>query len=321
MGIDQPRQQAVGQSRSLTGLDRREIDIPKPLESTKPRMDPVLRRRISKVLSGLEAIIIYLMLVGAAILFLMPFYWMISTAIKPQSLVYKFPPDWFSGDLTLENFRVGWNALPFARFFLNTTWITFLTVLGVLLSSSLVGFGFARYRARGSNVLFVVLLATMMIPPATTLIPRFVMFSKIGWVNSYLPLVVPTFFGSAFFVFLFRQFFQSIPREYFDAAEMDGASPLALYWRIAVPMSKPAFVAAGLFATLMAWNDFLDPLIYLSSLDKFTIQLGLASFRGQNYTDLHLMMPMALLAMAPVLLLVAVGQRWIAHGLAHEVEK
>jgi ABC-type glycerol-3-phosphate transport system permease component len=273
------------------------------------------------LLRALKALAIYLTLLALAALFLLPFYWMLSTAFTSQALVYKFPPDWFAGDLTLENFRVGWNSLPFARIYLNTVFVTAVTVFGTVFSSSLVGFGFARYRARGATVLFVIVLATMMVPPTTTLIPRFILFSKLGWIDSYLPLLVPTFFGNAFFVFLFRQFFRSIPQDYLDAAEVEGASPWALYWQVAVPLSKPVFVAAGLFAALTAWNDFLDPLIFLNTVDKFTLQLALASFRSENFTALHLMMPMALLAMLPALVLVAIGQRWISRSLSYEVEK
>jgi multiple sugar transport system permease protein len=269
----------------------------------------------------IERIAVYGLLIGIAALFLLPFYWMVATALKPRQLVYRFPPDWFAGDLTFRNFQEGWTALPFERFFLNTLFVTVLIVAGSVLSSSLVGFGLARYRSRLADVLFVLVLLTMMVPPAATLIPRFVVFSRLGWTNSYLPIVLPYWFGVPFFIFLFRQFFRSIPQEYFDAAELDGASPFDLYFRVALPLARPAFVAAALFSTLIAWNDFLDPLVYLSTLDKFTIQLGLSSFRGQYVADLHLMMPMALLAMLPVLMLVAFGQRWIARGLAPDLEK
>lgn len=270
---------------------------------------------------GVGAVLVYALLGLLAAIFLLPLVWMIATAVKPQQLVYRFPPDWFAGDLTLENFRTGWNALPFGRFFVNSAIITMLTVLGTLLSSSLAGFGFARYRGRGSGVLFGVLLATMMIPPATTLIPRFVLFSKIGWTNSWLPLIVPAYFAAPFFVFLFRQFFRTIPNELFDAAELDGCSPFGLYWRIALPLAKPAIAAATVFTALTSWNDFTDPLIYLSSMDKFTIQLGLSTFKGQYVQQLHLMMPMALLALLPVMLVVIVGQRWIVNGFSHQSDE
>ncbi len=268
-----------------------------------------------------ERLVIYAALLAMSVLFLLPFYWMVATALKPRQLVYRFPPDWLAGDLTLQNFSQGWNALPFDRFFINTTFVTSLIVVGTVVSSSLVGFGLARYRSRLGGVLFATVLLTMMVPPTATLIPRFVIFSELGWTNSYLPIVLPYWFGVPFFIFLFRQFFRAIPQEYFDAAELDGASPWDLYLRVAMPLSRPALVTSALFATLIGWNDFLDPLVYLSTLDKFTIQLGLASFRGQYVADLHLMMPMALLAMLPVLILVAIGQRWIARGLAPDLEK
>jgi ABC-type glycerol-3-phosphate transport system permease component len=269
----------------------------------------------------LERVLVYGALSAVAFLFLLPLISMLDTAFKPRALVYTFPPRWFSSDLTFENFRVAWNAMPFGRFLLNTLFVTVVSVFGTLFSSSLVGFGFARYRGRGSTVLFTVMLATLMIPATTTLIPRFVLFARIGWINSYLPLLVPTFFGAPFFIFLFRQFFRAIPRDFFDAAEIDGCSPFALYWRIALPMARPALITAALFATIAAWNDFLDPLVFLSTMDKYTLQLGLATFNGEYYAQLHLMMPMALVGILPVLVLVLIGQRWILSGLMRQVEK
>lgn len=295
--------------------DTRAIDIP----SSSRRTVAVRVRRVSARVAW--RIAIYALLTALAILFLLPLFWMLTTAVKPQQLVYRFPPEWFSTDWTLANFRTGWNALPFARFFANSAVITLLTVVGTVLSSSLAGFGFARYRGRGAGLLFVVLLATMMVPASTTLIPRFVMFAKIGWTDSFLPLVLPPFFAGPFYVFLFRQFFRTIPREYFDAAEIDGASPFGLYWRIALPMAKPAIAASAMFSALAAWNDFIDPLVFLTSTDKQTYQIGLSTFQGQYYNQLHLMMPMALLGVVPILVLVVLGQRWIANGISGEIEK
>jgi multiple sugar transport system permease protein len=268
-----------------------------------------------------EVAVVYALLCALAFLFLLPLFWMLTTALKPQALVTRFPPEWLTTDWTLVNFRTGWDALPFGRFLLNSTLITLLSVAGTVISSSLAGFGFARYRARVAGVLFVVLLLTMMAPPSTTLIPRYVMFTKLGWIDSWLPLIVPTFFANPFHVFLFRQFFRSIPREYFDAAAIDGCSPLGLYWRIALPMATPAVAASILFAALTAWNDFLDPLVFISSTDKFTLQLGLSSFQGQFFNQVHLMMPMALIGVVPALILVIVGQRWIARGLLQHTER
>ena len=279
------------------------------------------RGAVATTLRASEVVVTYGLLLALGFLFLLPFFWMATTAFKPQALVTRFPPEWLTTDWTLANFRVGWNALPFGRFLVNSAIITVLTVVGTVLSSSLAGFGFARYRARGAGVLFIVLLLTMMAPPSTTLIPRYVMFTKIGWVDSWLPLIVPAMFGNPFHVFLFRQFFRSIPREYFDAAAVDGCTPLGLYWRIALPMATPAVAASALFAALTAWNDFLDPLVFVSSLDKFTLQLGLSSFQGQYFNQVHLMMPMALVGVVPALILVIIGQRWIARGLLQHTER
>lgn len=286
------------------------------------RAVPLVSPRFRRLAGALaERIVVYAILCAIAFLFLLPLLWMLDTAFKPRALVYSFPPRFFAGDLTFDNFRAGWNAMPFDRFLVNTVLVSLVSVAGTVLSSSLVGFGFARYRGRGAGVLFTLMLATMMIPPTATLIPRFVLFAKVGWINSYLPLVVPTFFGAPFFIFLFRQFFRAIPHEYFDAAEIDGCSPLGLYWRIALPMARPALVTASLFALITAWNDFLDPLVFLSTEDRFTLQLGLAMFEGEYYSQLHLMMPMALVGVAPVIALVLVGQRWILSGLLRQVEK
>lgn len=277
------------------------------------------RRKLAGAI--LERVLVYAVLGAIAFLFLLPLLSMVDTAFKPRALVYAFPPKFLSGAPTLENFRVGWHALPFGRFLFNTVFVTVVSVFGTLLSSSLVGFGFARYRARGANILFVLMLATLMIPATATIIPRFVMFARIGWINSYLPLLLPSFLGAPFFIFMFRQFFRAIPRDYFDAAEVDGCSPFGLYWRIAVPMARPALVTAAIFATIGAWNDFLDPLVFLSTMDKYTLQLGLATFNGEYYSQLHLMMPMALLGVLPVLVVVLIGQRWIVSGIIRQVEK
>lgn len=304
----------------------KQTHAPQPQGTTGAATGAGIRRFSSprarrSMLHVVERLLVYGVLTFFAFLFLLPLISMLDTAFKPRALVYSFPPTWFSGDVTLDNFRVGWNALPFDRFLLNTLFVTSVSVCGTVLSSSLVGFGFARYHARGAGLLFMVMLATLMIPPTTTLIPRFVLFAKLGWINSYLPLLVPTFFGMPFFIFLFRQFFRSIPRDYFDAAEIDGCSPFGLYWRIALPMARPALVTSALFATIGAWNDFLDPLIFLSTMDKFTLQVGLATFNGAYYSQLHLLMPMALVGIVPVLVVVVVGQRWILSGLMRQVEK
>jgi ABC-type glycerol-3-phosphate transport system permease component len=247
--------------------------------------------------------------------FLMPLLWMVSTAFKPTEMVYANPPQWIPDRVTLENFQKAWGLLDFGRFVRNSALVAGLSVVGTLASSSLVGYAFATLPARGKRLLFNLLLATVMVPASVTLLPTFVLFSKLGWVNTYLPLVLPHFFANAFYVFLFRQFFQGLPPELFESAELDGCNPLMSYWKIALPLSRPALVTVAVFAFVGAWNDFMGPLIYLSTNDKFTLSLGLSFFQGLHYNQLHYMMPMALVALLPVLVLFFVAQRYLMQGI------
>jgi multiple sugar transport system permease protein len=257
----------------------------------------------------------YLVLSALAVPFLLPFLWMVSTAFKPASSIYASPPQWIPDPVTLENFQQAWKMLDFPRFIVNSLLVTSLTVSGTLLSSSLVGFAFATLPARGKRLLFTLLLATIMVPASVTLIPTFVLFSKLGWVNTYLPLVVPHFFANAFYVFLFRQFFLSLPPDLFESAELDGCNPLMAYWHIALPLSLPAQAVVAVFAFVGAWNDFLGPLIYLSTNEKFTLSLGLSLFQGIYYTQLQYLMPMALVALLPVLVIFLIAQRSFVQGI------
>jgi ABC-type glycerol-3-phosphate transport system permease component len=240
---------------------------------------------------------------------------MASTAFKAPGMVYSSPPEWLPRPVTLHNFRDAWKLLDFPRFIGNSLWIAGLTTLGTVLSSSVVGFAFATLPGRGKRFLFNLMLATIMIPTAVTLVPLFVLFSRLGWVDTYLPLIVPAFCANAFYVFLFRQFFRSLPSELFESAELDGCNPLMAYWRIALPLSRPALASVSVFAFVSAWNDFLGPLVYLSTNDKFTLSLGLALFQGTHYTQLHYLMPMSLVALLPVLFLFVIAQRYFVQGI------
>lgn len=257
----------------------------------------------------------YVILFLLAIPFLLPFLWMVSTAFKPAGMVYASPPQWIPRPATLDNFRQAWALLDFPRFIWNSLWVTAFTVLGTLLSSSLVGYAFAILPARGRGLLFKLLLTTVMIPASVTLVPLFVLFSRLGWVNTYLPLIVPHFFANAFYVFLFRQFFRSLPIELFESADLDGCNPFVAYWRIALPLSRPALATVAVFSFVGAWNDFLGPLVYLSTNEKFTLSLGLSQFQGIYYTQLHYLMPMSLVALLPVLVLFFFAQRYFAQGI------
>jgi multiple sugar transport system permease protein len=259
----------------------------------------------------------YILLIAFSIVFIIPLLWMISTSFKDPSLIYKNPPVWIPPSITLENFKTGLTMMlpSFQKLFSNTAIITVLTILGTLFSSSLVGFAFVAFPARGKKILFSVLLSTLMIPTQVTLIPQFILFSKLGWRDTWLPLIIPAFFASPFYVFMFRQFFSCIPRDLFDSAELDGCSPLGLYFRLILPVSKPVFATAGVFAFIGTWNDLMNPLIYLSSMDKFTLTLGLANFQAVNFTYLQYLMPMALLGLLPTLVVFFLVQKYFVQGI------
>lgn len=208
-------------------------------------------------------------------------------------------------------------AMPFPRFFLNTVLIVVLTVIGATLSAALCGYGFARLRFRGREPLFILLLATMMIPGQVTMIPVYILFKELHWINTYLPLIVPAWFGGgAFSIFLLRQFFQGIPYEMEEAARMDGCSPLQTWWRIILPLSFPALATIGIFTFMGAWNDFMGPLIYINDTSKYTLALGLNLFKGQYGTDTpQLMMAATLVVLMPVLVLFFFAQKQFIQGI------
>ncbi len=263
---------------------------------------------------GLGTGVSWALLAALAVPFLLPFLWMLSTAFKPPALVYASPPTWVPRPPTLRNLREAWALLDLATCAHNSARVSALTVVGTLASSSLVGYAFAVLPARGRNWLFAALLATLMVPAPVTLIPVFIFFSKLGWANTHLPLVVPHFFAHPFFVFLFRQFFRGLPPQLYESAELDGCNPLQTYWNVALPLARPALGTAAVFAFAGAWNDLLGPLIYLSTNDRYTLSLGLALFQGLHYTQLHYLMPMCLVALAPVVVVFLAAQRYLAPG-------
>lgn len=257
----------------------------------------------------------YLFVSVLALPFILPLVWMVATAFKTPAQIYSQPLAWWPTPWTGANFRLGWQLLDFPVFLRNSLWVTSWTLLGTLFSSSVVGFAFATLPGRGKRLLFGLLLSTLMLPSVVTLIPLFVLFSHLGWVNTYLPLVVPPFFANAFYVFLFRQFFAGLSPALFESAEIDGCHPLATYWWIALPLARPAIATVAVFTFIAAWNDFMGPLIYLSTTEKFTLSLGLMLFQGLFYTQLEYLMPMALLALLPVILLFFIAQRSFIAGI------
>ena len=253
----------------------------------------------------------YLLLAVLALPFALPLLWMLSTAFKPTRLIYTSPPQWIPNPISIDNFTGALRLIDFPRYLANTTVITLLAMIGTVFSSSLVGYAFAILPARGKNILFALLLATIMVPSTATLIPMFIGFSQLGWIDTYLPLILPHFFANAFYVFLFRQFYRTISGELFESAELDGCNPFSAYWRIALPLSRPAVTAVGVFAFIATWNDFLGPLVYINTQSKFTVSLGLALFQGTYYSQLHYLMPLSLIAVLPILLIFIGAQRFL----------
>jgi multiple sugar transport system permease protein len=263
----------------------------------------------------LHRIVVYLLLFGLGIIFVLPFLWMVSTALKPQDEVFTYPPTFIPSSFEWENFRNGWNILDFNTFLKNSLIVTTANVAGNVVSCTLVAYGFARLRARGKNVLFVLLLATLMIPREVTIVPRFIFFSELGLVNTFWPLILPAWFGFPFFIFLLRQFFMTIPRDLDDAARIDGASHFRILIDIIIPLSKPALATVAIFAFIGNWTNVLDPLIYLRSTDKYTLALGLNLFRGPAFTQFNWLMAVSVLSLLPVLFVFVVAQRTFVRGV------
>lgn len=210
-------------------------------------------------LHGLRLAVRYLLLGIAALLFLLPLYWMIISSLKPEYEVFAQPPVWWPSPARWQNYREALTELPFDRYALNTLIIAVGAVIGHVFSCTLVAYGFARLRAPGKRVLFIILLATLMLPYPVVMIPQYIIFSELDWVNSFKPLIVPTFFGNAFFIFLLRQFFMQIPIDLEDAARMDGANLLQIIWYVMIPIARPAIATVAIFTFQFAWNDFLAP--------------------------------------------------------------
>lgn len=257
-----------------------------------------------------------LLIVAAALM--LPLYWMVSTAVKSPAQMFEIPPAWIPNPVDFSSFPKVFQEVPFGRFLVNTIIIVALNIVGHLVSVTLIAYGFARLRFPGRSVLFLIMLSTLMIPYHVTLVPRFILFSKLGWINTYLPLTVPAFTGSAFLIFLVRQYMMSIPFDLDEAAYIDGASRFGVFWRIILPLSRPALMLVIVFTFVGTWNDFLQPLIYLNDPNMFTVSLGLSLFQGARETNWNLLMAGSLLATIPPLILFFIAQRQLIGGISIE---
>lgn len=251
-----------------------------------------------------------------AVIFLLPFFGMVSTSLKTPGEVLRFPPTWWPEHPQWQNYPLALSRLDFWHLLRNTLIIVYSNLVGQVLSASLVAFGFARLRFPGRDLLFFLMLSTMMLPSVVTLIPLYVFYKNLGWINTFLPLTLPAYFGGgAFFIFLLRQFFMTIPKELEDAARIDGCSSFEVYWRIFLPLSRPALTTVAIFSFMSHWNDFVGPLIYLRTPDKFTLALGLQTFQGLYSTDYHYLMAASIVVVSPVILIFFLAQRYFVRGI------
>jgi ABC-type glycerol-3-phosphate transport system permease component len=258
----------------------------------------------------------YVVLTGFGVIFSLPFFWMLSSSLKVESDIWVYPPAWIPNPALWTNYPEALELMNFPRLLGNTLFLVVVGTFGILLSSTWIVYGFTRFRFRGRDGMFMLLLATMMLPSQVTMVPLFIMYKDLGWLNTYLPLLVPAFFGGAFYIFLLRQFFLTIPTELDDAAKIDGCGYIGIWWRIMIPLAKPALATVTVFSVIAGWNDFLWPLIILNDGDKYNLALGLATFKGLYTTQWNYLMAASVVVLLPCLLLYFFAQRFIVEGIA-----
>lgn len=276
---------------------------------------PTKARREGAALKKIWRAAAYFTLIVGSIISLIPFLWMLTSSFKDASKIFVDPPQWWPDPWLWSNYAKAFAKMPFALYTWNTVKITAVCLVGQLLSCSLVAFGFARMRFLGRDVLFILLLSTMMLPAQVTMIPVFKIWTTLGAYDTFIPLTVPAFFASAFFVFLLRQYFMTIPHEMDEAARIDGASTWQVYWKVLLPQARPVLATVAIFSFMAHWNDFLGPLIYLSTPARRTLALGLYAFQGQYSTDWNYLMAASTVTMLPLLVLFFVGQRYFIQGV------
>lgn len=265
----------------------------------------------------LNMVFVYLFLITGAMVCLFPFYWMLRSSFMDIGQIFVMPPIMIPDPVVTTNYRDALDVMPYLKYLGNTLIIVVSNVAGAILSASLCAFSFSRLRWKGRDRVFMVILTSLMMPGIVTMIPTFVMWSKIGLTNSLIPLTVPIWFGGGVYnVFLFRQFFMGIPKELDEASYVDGASFFKVYWSIILPLSKSVIVVVGIFSFLSSWNDFMGPLIYLNDESKFTLSLGLQMFQGSYGAQWQLLMAASILVLLPAMIIFFIGQKHIMEGIA-----
>jgi multiple sugar transport system permease protein len=289
--------------------------LERPISDLSPVAVPVVRAPRSRNDRLWRWFTVALLLIMATVM-LAPFLWLVSSSLKTQVQIFQYPPNLIPNPIRLENYIDALTYKPFGLYLRNTLVIVTLNVIAVVFTSSFCAYGFARMRFWGRDFWFGIVIATLFLPYAIMIVPQFIMFSRLGWVDTILPLTVPQFFGGgAFNIFLLRQFFRTIPEELADAARIDGCTEFGIYWRIMLPLAKPALITVAIFTFLASWNDLLGPIIYLRSPDNFTVAAGLASFRSVQDVSWDLQLAASTAMILPVILLFFFAQRYFIKGI------
>ncbi len=288
------------------------------IDETKLRFGDARRAKRDRRMSRLQTQVVpRVILIVMCLIFILPFYWMLALGLKSNSELSIYPPTLWPHDPQWGNFKRATEVFPFWTFARNTLTITVLTIIGALISNPIIAYGFSRIEWPGRDKVFVIVLATVFMPFPVIIVALFDIFSKLGWVNTFLPLVVPVFFGSAFWIFLMRQFMMQIPMDLSDAARMDGANEFQIFWQIVMPQCIPALGVIAIFAGMQAWNDFLGPLLYLIDESKYTLSIGLTFFQSTNSYDVkfNLLMAASTLVVLPVIVLFLLFQKAFIGGI------
>jgi ABC-type glycerol-3-phosphate transport system permease component len=286
------------------------------MQSLAANMGPAHKTQLRyQLVFILRRVLLYCLLLLGTVILLFPLYWMVSSSLKPLDEINAFPIIWIPSRLVWENYSNMWNTVPFLTYFKNSCIVAILATTGTTLSSALVGFSFARLRYPGRDALFLIAISTLIVPNWLTLIPQFVLFKNLGWLDTFAPLIVPQLFAQPFAIFLLRQFFLTLPREIEEAAKIDGSSYFRIFCTIALPMVRPAAIAVAVFTFLYNWNDYFYPLVYLSSDSNFTLPLGLTTLQGQYVTHTEMLMAGLVLAVLPCIALFLFCQRWFIQGI------
>lgn len=265
---------------------------------------------------GIKKVVLFVLLAGCGLMFIVPFWWMVSTSLKSPEEIIHFPPTFLPEHWRFQNYIETWNSTKFTRYTLNTLMIACIGAFAHVVSNSFIAYGFAKVRFPGRSFLFSIVLGTMIIPGFVTLIPQYILFAKIHWVGTYLPLVVPGFFGSAFQIFLLRQFFMGIPNDLIEAAKIDGASHFRIWRQLMIPLAKPAIMTIAIMTFTGAWNDLLGPIIYLTNEDHYTLQIALQAFKASSEkAQWHYLMAGSVIVIVPVIALFFIFQRYFIEGM------